>query len=75
MAYSIHHKPILPMARKKVKKTAVKKPFFSLNFDDDRIPKILGIICIFLALYLAIAQHSKLFGCILNIEVIALAFK
>ncbi len=57
----IHHKPILPMARKKVKKKAVKKPFFSLNFDDDRIPKILGIICIFLALYLAIAFVSYIY--------------
>lgn len=42
------------MARKKKKKT-------SINLQDERVPKLLGIFCLFLASYLVIAFTSYIF--------------
>ncbi|MEL6720804.1 MAG: DNA translocase FtsK 4TM domain-containing protein, partial [Bacteroidota bacterium] len=42
------------MARKKKKKT-------SINLQDERVPKLLGIFCLFLASYLTIAFTSYIF--------------
>lgn len=42
------------MARKKKKKT-------SINLQDERVPKLLGIFCLFLASYLMIAFTSYIF--------------
>jgi len=47
------------MAKSKAKKKTAKKQSFSIN--DDRIPKVLGVISIMLAIYLAVAFVSYLY--------------
>ncbi len=46
------------MTKKKKTKRSKKSSGFSFNFQDERITKILGIFCFFVALYLTIAFVS-----------------
>jgi len=49
------------MANKKTKKSSKKKQGFSMKLNDERIPKILSILSLLLAIYLAIAFISYFF--------------
>lgn len=49
------------MATKKKKKSSKKKQGFSMSLNDERIPKILSILSLLFALYLAIAFISYFF--------------
>ncbi len=49
------------MATKKTKKTSKKKQGFSMKLNDERIPKILSILSLLFAVYLAIAFISYFF--------------
>ncbi len=49
------------MSKKKAKKKAAPRSFSSFSLSDERIPKIIGVVCLFLALYLAIAFVSYIY--------------
>jgi len=49
------------MATKKTKKSSKKKKGFNMKLNDERIPKILSILSLLFALYLAIAFISYFF--------------
>ena len=49
------------MASKKKASSKNKKQSPKVNLQDERIPKILGVICLFLAIYLSIAFISYLY--------------
>jgi S-DNA-T family DNA segregation ATPase FtsK/SpoIIIE len=47
--------------KKRATKTSRKKKTIDLSLNDERIPKILGIVCFLLAIYLAIAFISYMY--------------
>ena len=49
------------MAAKKKKKSALGQLSLNLGINDERIPKLLGVLCVFLAFYLFIAFSSYIF--------------
>ncbi len=49
------------MNRKTSKKGRSKKRSFKINFKEERVARITGILCLFLALYLAIAFVSYMY--------------
>lgn len=49
------------MATKKRKKKKKGQLSLRLGINDERVPKLIGILCLFLAIYLAIAFSSYLF--------------